>query len=453
MTHTRGLRPAAALGLLAFGLSAQAADSAPAPGGVGVRPSARQDETALLLDRLARQNERIDALQRALAAQQARVDALLRRLPDDGLEVLRGARDGGPPTASVAPVVQSSAIAPLAQASGSPQPPAATTGQAPAQTPGSRAPVAQVFDQPGVLTPRGRLIVEPALSYSYSSTNRVSVVGYTVIPAINIGLFDIREVKRNTWTGTLTARWGLSNRTEVEARLPYVYRHDDTISRPFGTGTGNDQLLGASGQDVGDIEFAVRHQLNQPPAGRPYYIGSLRFKTRTGRDPFEVLTDPSLPVGTSAGTPGLQRELPTGSGFYALQPALTWLFPSDPAVFFGSVSYLYNFERSGLSTSTTNGPQLVGSLRPGGIFGFNFGMGLALNDRASLSLGYDHASVGRTQQNGSTLPLSVRTQLGTLLMGFAYKLDARRNLNVSLGVGVTRDAPDLTLTVRVPYSL
>jgi hypothetical protein len=41
-------------------------------------------------------------------------------------------------------------------------------------------------------------------------------------------------------------------------------------------------------------------------------------------------------------------------------------------------------------------------------------------------------------------------QLGTLRLGVSYLLTERFNLNFTLGFGVTRDAPDLELTVRLP---
>ena len=94
----------------------------------------------------------------------------------------------------------------------------------------------------------------------------------------------------------------------------------------------------------------------------------------------------------------------------------------------------------------------LGEVKPGGVFGFNFGMGIALNDKASLSLGYDHSSMGRTRQNGVTVPGSVRTQLGTLLMGFSYRLSEQRAVNVTVGAGLTRDTPDVSLSVRVPLN-
>ncbi|WP_348245947.1 hypothetical protein, partial [Salmonella enterica] len=69
--------------------------------------------------------------------------------------------------------------------------------------------VAQIFEQPGVLTPRGKFVFEPGLQYGYSSSNRVSLVSYTVIPALHIVLIDVREVKRNTFTSNFTGRWGI----------------------------------------------------------------------------------------------------------------------------------------------------------------------------------------------------------------------------------------------------
>ena len=85
------------------------------------------------------------------------------------------------------------------------------------------------------------------------------------------------------------------------------------------------------------------------------------------------------------------------------------------------------------------------------MLGFNFGMGVALNEKSSFSLGYDHSSVGRTRIDGDGSK-SVRVQLGTLVLGYSYRLSAERSLNVSLGVGATRDTPDVTLTVRMPVT-
>lgn len=328
----------------------------------------------------------------------------------------------------------------------------APVGKSPT-TDGRPPEVAPLFEQPGVLTPKGRYVLEPSLQYGYSSSNRVALVGYTIIPALLIGLIDVREVKRNTVTTALSARYGVSKRLELEVRAPYVYRSDDTVSREIFQGSANESVFSANGMHMGDVELGARYQLNEGGIDTPFYVGSLRLKTRTGTDPFEVVTDcQQRCVGNTTGT-GLPLDLPSGSGFYSLQAGLTVLYPSDPAVFFGSVTYMHNFARDNVSRLVLDGQrEFLGTVAPGDVIGFNFGMGVALNEKSSFSLGYDHSSVARTQLNGVVVPGSVRTQLGTLLLGYSYRLSANTSLNVSVGAGLTRDTPDVSLTVRLPMT-
>ncbi|MET0349075.1 MAG: acetate kinase, partial [Rhizobacter sp.] len=240
--------------------------------------------------------------------------------------------------------------------------------------------VAPIFEGPGVLTPKGAFVFEPSFQYAYSTSNRVALIGYTIIPAIVIGVIDVREVKRTSLTTTLTGRYGLSNRAEIEFRLPYVLRSDDSVGRELQTSSPESTNFNAKGHDIGDIEAIFRYQLNDGGLDKPFFVGSLRFKSRTGKDPFEVITDcVNRCLGNTTGT-GLPLDAPTGSGFYSLQPSLTWLFPSDPAVFFGTVSYTYQFARDDVTRLVLNGQEeFIGKIKPGDVFGINFGMGLALN--------------------------------------------------------------------------
>lgn len=399
-----------------------------------------------LLDRLDLQGRRIDALQRLVDEQSRHIRELQQALDVRVLGRQRG-RGSAPTEAAAGTPAAPDAAPAAAYAQADDAPPPEPVGQAPEAE--FRPPeVAQIFEQPGVLTPPGRFVLEPSLQYSYSSSNRIALVGYTIIPAILIGVIDVREVKRNSWIATLTGRWGVSNRFELEARVPYVWRSDSSVGREILQGSATSTAFDASGHGIGDVELTARWQLNEGGLDRPYYVGSLRFKSRTGKDPFEVETATNL-TGLRE---GVQTELPTGSGFYGLQPALTVLFPSDPVVYFGSISYLHSFARSGLSRLTSEGREPLGRVQPGGVIGFNFGMGLALNEKASFSVGYDHSSVGKTKQNGRAAADAVRVQLGTLLLGYSYRLSAERSLNVSLGIGATRDTPDVTLTVRVPVT-
>jgi len=326
----------------------------------------------------------------------------------------------------------------------------------------SRPPeIAQIFDQPGVLTPRGKFVLEPSVQFGYSANDRVALVGFTIIPAILIGLIDVRQVKTTTIATTLTGRYGLTNRLELEAKVPYLDVNGDTVSREIFTGSAQDKVFNASGRGIGDAEVTARYQINTGGPDKPFYIGWLRYKSRTGKDLFEVTTDCVTRCVANATGTGLPLELPTGTGFQSIQPGLTWLFPSDPVVFFGSMSYLHNFKRSNVSRTVLTGapepfPQTttdpIGDIEAGDIIGFNVGLGLALNEKAAISFGYDQNIVGKTKQNDVDALGSVRIILGTLLLGGSYRFSERVSLNVALGVGVTRDTPDISLTARLPIS-
>jgi len=427
-------RGAALWACSALGMAACAVHAQRVP---GVSPAAPDNTRIEALQRqLGEQARQIEALKRSVAEQEARQQELQRALNQE-------VRPGSAAVAASPPAAPS-------PAEGAPR--AVQVGVAPSQD-AQRPAVAPLFDQPGILTPKGQVVLEPSMQYVYSSSNRVALVGYTIIPALLIGLVDVREVKRNSVTAALTARYGLTNRLEVEARLPYVYRSDSTISREIFTGSASENAFSSSGKSMGDIELAARYQLNQGSASMPYFIGSLRFKARTGKDPFEVVTDcVTRCVGNTTGT-GLPLELPTGSGFYSLQPGITWLFPSDPVVFFGGVSYTHNFERSNVSRQVRNGErEFIGTIKPGGIFGLNFGMGLALNEKSSFSMGVDLNSVGRTRQNGQPVAASVRTQLASLLLGYSYRYSDKTSLSLTVGAGLTRDTPDLSVNLRIPIS-
>jgi hypothetical protein len=424
------------------------------------------------------QHRQIDALERRLGEQQTRLDSLGEAVGEAGLqdERARGAVARWPVASAAAasagfadgPMPRDPTPAPGAVASaqtGSQQPAAQSgpqdrVGRAPedAQRPPE---IAQIFDQPGVLTPRGRFILEPSLQFGYSSNDRVALVGFTVIPAILIGLIDVRQVKTTSATATLTARYGVTNRFELEARVPYVYIEGDTVSREIFTGSAQDNVFRADGRGLGDVELTARYQLNRGGPDRAFYVAWLRYKSRTGKDLFEVVTDCVTRCVANATGTGLPLELPTGSGFQAIQPGLTWLYPSDPVVFFGSFSYLHNVTRSDVSRTVLTGapegfPQttteFIGDVEAGDIIGMNVGVGLALNERAAISLGYDQSIVGKTKQNGEDAPGAVRVILGTLVLGGSYRFSDRASLNVALGVGVTRDTPDTSLSVRVPIS-
>ena len=445
MTRATSLVLANCVSLAVVGL-AQAQDAAVA----GAGDEARLEHLEKIV---AQQRAELGELREALQQQDRSMSELRRMLAGEQLEDVRGT---GLQDTALPPQPSPVARQDPGQDASQQQP----VGRAPEED--TRPPeVAQIFEQPGVLTPQGKFVLEPSLQFGYSANDRVALVGYTIIPAILIGLIDVRQVKTSSATLALTGRYGLGKRFELEARVPYTYINGDTVSREIFTGSAQDEVFNASGHGLGDVEMTARYQFHHERPDRPYYVGWLRYKSRTGKDLFEVVTDCVTRCVANATGTGLPLELPTGSGFASLQSGVTWLYASDPVVFFGSFSYLYNFPREDVSRTVLSGApepfpptttEFIGEVEAGDIYGFNVGVGLALNEKAAISVGYDQSVVGKTKQNGVDVPGSVRVILGTMSLGGSYRLNDRVSLNVALGVGVTRDTPDMTLTVRVPVT-
>ena len=295
----------------------------------------------------------------------------------------------------------------------------------------------RTFDLPGAgaLTPKGTLIVEPYLQFAHLSNSRVTLTGFTIVPALTIGLINIQGVSRDIYTAALVGRYGITNRLEVEVRVPYIYREDSITQRPIATPSQADTISTFNGSGLGDVETTGRFQINQGGPDKPYFIGFTRLKSVSGRGPFEVPRDPVT---------GVQTELPTGSGFYIFQPGVTVLFPSDPVVLFGSMSFIYNIPR--------NVGDQIGRVDPGSGGNANVGLGLSLNEKLSLTLGYDHTVFSRPTSASNILLTTTPhvTQIGVLLIGGSYRWSERRFVNFVVGIGATREAPDLQVTLRIP---
>ena len=287
----------------------------------------------------------------------------------------------------------------------------------------------------GVLTKAGTLIIEPSLGYSYTDTNRVFLDAYSFLPALVVGLIDLREIKRHTVIGSIGTRYGLTERWEVDLKLSYIGRNDSQRSRPISVGVSEDAIFTASGSDIGDIQLSTRYQLNSGLGGGAIYVFNLVAIIPTGTSPFDVEY-----VESTAGAV-FPTELPTGSGYYSVQPSLTAIYATDPGVFFGNINYGNNLETD----------EDVGQVNPGDSLGFSFGLGLSLNERTSMSFSYSHKHVLKSKINNVKIDGS-ELDIGQLIIGYSFNYSKQTNINLSLNIGVTDDAPDIRLNFRLPMT-
>ncbi|WP_166263353.1 transporter [Marinobacter caseinilyticus] len=307
--------------------------------------------------------------------------------------------------------------------------------------------IASITTDRGIVTEPGRFIIEPSFSHAHSNSTLVAIEGYTVIPALLVGLINISEVQRDIFVGALSLKYGFTSRFEASVRIPYLSVHEDLRERQAFQGTPVDTLRESSGEGLGDIEASIRYQFNDGLDGWPYTIGNFRVKAPTGEGPFDVeqrtLEDSQgNPIGVAF------AERPTGSGFWSFEPGLSFIFPSDPAVLFGNISYVWTLKQD---EGFANG----GTVNPGNIVRFGFGMGFAFNEKTSFSLGYDHAVIQKTDREFDQNFLDTsfeRIQVGSLAFGLSQRLTPDTSLSLTVSIGVTEQAPNSEITVRLPIA-
>lgn len=316
--------------------------------------------------------------------------------------------------------------------------PSGPVGEAPPATDEVAVDVMAVPVSQGVLTPAGTTIVESSFEYTRTSRNRLVFRGIELIPGLQLGLIEASDADRDTMVGTIAVRHGITSRLEVEARMPAIARHDR-----FQVVQQRDQGIvrqfNLHDYHVGDAEVALRYQLTD--ADEPeeaIYVASLRLKSNTGVGPFDINYDEF----------GIATGLTTGSGFWGLQGGISFLLPSDPVVLYGGTTYLWHIPAD---VDKVVGGAVIGRVDPGDAISANLGFGFALNPRFSFSLGYNHSYIFPTKTEiGGTNQRSTSLHVGSFSVGASYRLSERQSVNIAFEFGMTSDAPDVSMSLRLP---
>ncbi|HEX2831259.1 MAG TPA: transporter [Burkholderiales bacterium] len=267
----------------------------------------------------------------------------------------------------------------------------------------------------GVLLPKGRFEVTPALRYDYTRRS-----GLGIVPPSSVAT---RDVTRETLVGSLGAKVGLPWQSQLEVTVPYGRQSIDSVvgATP----------VSASETGIGDVQFGVSKQLLGENANRPSLIGNVTWNESSGKTS-QVQPAQQLPAGVVP-APAL------GAGYDALNTTLTAVKRMDPLVFTGSVSHAFN-------QSTT----VAGSrVEPGDTNSAAVRAILAASPDVSLRGGFSLARTGDTKVGGFTVPGSKQTA-AMLELGTSIALSKRTLLDLTVGAGLTQDSPDLVVGVALP---
>lgn len=427
-------------------------------------------ELRALRDEIQRELAKLKSRERQLNEEVRRLDRK-NRLLDDQLRRLQATGPAPAGTAATAPPRQPGppTVQPSSQDVAVAQGPASATADPPngaRPTNGDAAPITgpsseqqqarQVVETAptlsnvgGVLTPKGQIVINPSFEYSYWAQNQLGVNGFQIIPGITFGNIFATRFEQNISTVSVTARGGVTDRLELNAKVPFVYNSGSTSSLiPIGT-TAQLLSLGATGRGIGDVQFGASYQLNSGESGWPIFVGNILYKTATGTSPFDVpIVTVNDPNGQFlAGTP---QKLATGTGFNQVTPSVTVLLPTAPGVLFGNLQWGHNIGQTQKVQDRGGGPPASVDLQPGESPAVTFGIGFALNDRTALTLSYQQTYVTTAKANGQTIPGSAYS-FGTFNFGLGYQISQSTRLNLSIGIGAGPNTPAAKLLLEIPY--
>ena len=282
----------------------------------------------------------------------------------------------------------------------------------------------------GLLLPSGTLEIDNTTSYFSASSDHLSINGFALLPVLVVGDIASKRVREDFLLPSLTARLGLPHKFQMDFVVPYGYESIRTVD-------ALNVQTSATSFGLGDISAGLYKQLTTEHGRVPDMLANVRFKSTTGKDSFNLTSS----------------QVALGTGFNAIQGNWTVAKSSDPVVFFGNLSYTANLPADHtVSANDTTNPdaKTVGHFNPGSAMGFQLGSILALNPEVSMTVGWDQRFTRSTQLNGVDIPASYLVE-GTLRLGTSYVYAPGKIVDLSFGVGLTPDTPNLQFSVGVPF--
>jgi len=282
-------------------------------------------------------------------------------------------------------------------------------------------------EQRGVLLPAGQLVVQPGFQYTNVGRNLIDVSGFFPIPGLIFGRIETAAIERDFYTTSLDLRYGLHRRAELEVNVPYSYRSDRSETD---IGGSNERVVSVRDDGIGDVTFGANAQLFYQRKWWPDTVLNLLVRAPTGADPFDIEGD----------------ELAFGTGTWGINGGFTMVRSLDPAVLYGSIRYLWDLEHEthGLDVDLGDGIE------------YTAGLAFSLNERLAFTTSLQHTILGRAKIDGDKINGS-DLNAARLFLGGSYRMTETATANLSLGIGLTDDAPDfsieLTMPLRLPWEL
>lgn len=295
---------------------------------------------------------------------------------------------------------------------------------------------------------------ENDLTYNHYDRAELTLNGFLALNSIFLGNIAIDRVTADSLTYDMIGRYAVTPRFSLNLDVPYVGRNTDYQQGGAGGSAAALDEHTSTGKGLGDVNFSVNYKILTETAHRPDTVLTLGVTAPTGLAPYGIKWVNVAPNSQYEQFAVPTRQ-PTGNGVWQGTLGASFVKTMDPAIVFGNIGYIHSLSRSFKDIDTD--PQIVtpGSVRLADVFYYGAGLAFAFNDRSSLSLSFSDRINGKDslRQRGGpwTKIIGSQANAASLNLGFTYALNSHTTFVTVLGMGMTPDAPDFTLTFKVPY--
>lgn len=268
---------------------------------------------------------------------------------------------------------------------------------------------------------RRQLQVSYDLSYSYIGQEKI----VTDLAGGGITLFDIENTSAHTITNTLSADYGLLDNLTGNVTLPLISKYSES--------RGNSGLSNS----LGDIGLGARWQPFEAHRDTPNMTVTGSMRLPSGRSPFKIV------AGSGQAT---------GAGVTSFTGGLNVNRIVDPVALFGSINLTASLPAKNLWQ--VNGTRVLTRVQPGASVGFGLGFAYALSYGISTTISFQQAIAAGSKltfADGLKVKTAMQTS-GILNLGLGYRVSPKTTVNLSVGIGLTADSPNLTVGLNLPLA-
>jgi hypothetical protein len=456
----RKIKTGALLALVAVTLAASASVAAQQTQQAGGTAAAEntQDMQAITREMQALKSRYADEV-RKLRELEIRLQALTARVQaQEGVARVQAIQQGGKPAATtgVAGVGVAAGAAQAATATSSSETLVSSEGST-RQEPTSRS-VEDVLQQQHVLFNQP-LTLEVGLNYARYDRKQLTLNGFLALDAIFLGSIAVEDVASDTFTYTFAVRKGITRDLSASIEVPMVQRW--TTYQKGGAGGSAAAVAEAGvGGDVaiGDVTAGARYRLFPETTARPEIALNASVGMPTGQAPYGIPWTVLERDNDDFIRFAVPTKQPTGQGVWSINFGASMLKTLDPAILFANASVTHTFKKH--FSDLDNSPDTVspGKVDLGNALNYGIGVAFALNERMSLSMSFSERlnSSARIRPDATGVWQGIIGSSGnaaTFGIGMTYALSESMTFVGNLGIGLTPDAPDFSITAKLPFTL